>query len=550
MKIYRFFNWDGAQDGCGAYGFQVWSKLHLGPGQYDWSFIDNWLEKQAGKPTAFAVCTHLSQLDGWESFADCTPAWVYDGMGRPSMHGRPVGKIVTVTDKDGKITSAALPYYNDQTRWWKYLEEFVRAMGARYDGDPRLTAIFAGPGLDIENQPSKSPYGDGNQSNRFGQLCMAYSDWHKAAFTKTPVFIVVSIGQGRQILAERAAANAQGLKHNGGFIHDLDSHQGYDNYVGSWDAMQWAVDMGVPTWVESAYGFMDKKKYWWAIYASLHYHPEAVDIHSGLLDALSLEQRAFIEAHTGVVAYESPGAWCVLRDMEYPVVRWTGSSDGKAYGCSGHPGDWEFYMARTSGDAGAKRVEDVGPSDAHESRQCRRVTSAEFAIDDGVTPPPYELSIRWLQEPGAAMRVEHGAYAQEIISDDSGTWQTARMKLCSRQFKVTSQGAHIHMLYASPIEEQPEPPEPPEPGPGLDTEALWTAMQACQAEVDEALRAAYQSHLAVGNACQHITAATKALEDAVAEMSTAQAQADAAMKRCDAASGHLAEMRALLEGAG
>jgi len=120
------------------------------------------------------------------------------------------------------------------------------------------------------------------------------------------------------------------------------------------------------------------------------------------------------------------------------------------------------------------------------------------------------------------------------------------MKLSARQFKITSTGAHIHMLYASPIEEQPEPPEPE---PGLDVDALWTAIQGCQKDVDEALRGAYQAHLAVGNACQHVTAAAKALEDAVAEMDQAQKQAQEAMNRCDEASNHLAEMQAVLEAA-
>ena len=143
--IYRFFNWDGAQDGYGAYGFAMWQTLHTGPGEYNWEPIDSWLQKQAGKPTAFAIATHLSQLDGWESFADCTPAWVYDGMGRPEMHGRPVGKIVTVTDKDGKVTSAACPTTT--------IKPDGGAFAGIHHGDgralrrrPALTAVFAGPG--------------------------------------------------------------------------------------------------------------------------------------------------------------------------------------------------------------------------------------------------------------------------------------------------------------------------------------------------------------------------------------------------------------------
>ena len=82
---------------------------------------------------------------------------------------------------------------------------------------------------------------------------------------------------------------------------------------------------------------------------------------------------------------------------------------------------------------------------------------------------------------------------QEIISDGTGTWQTAKMQLEHAAVQGDERGAHIHMLYASPIEEQPEPPEP-EPEPDLDTDALWTA-EGCQEDVDGA-RGAYQAHLA------------------------------------------------------
>lgn len=487
MSIYRFFEWQGAADGYGAYGFAPWDRIHKGPGQYDWSFIDNWLAKQGGKRKAFAIATHLSQLDGWESFADCTPAWVYDGMNRPTLNGRPVGKVVTANGK-----TAAVPYYNDQTRWWKYLAEFVAAFGARYDG--AFDAIFAGPGLDIENQPDKAPFFSG-QDHRFGQLCLAYSDWHRGAFTRTPVFVVVSCGQGRRMLAEHAAGNGQGVKHNGGFIHDLDSWQGYDNYVGSWDAMQWAADNGVPTWVESAYGFMDARKRWWAIYSALHYHPVAVDIHSGLLDKLDAEQTAFIRAHTNVAAQTAPSAWCVLRDMEYPVQRWT-PSDGKVYGCSGHAGDWQFYLRRTSPDADAPRVEDVGPSDAPESRQSRRITEATFEVDAKFAPPPYRLSIRWLDEDERWLGVDD--QAETLHGTGSNTWLTAEYTITERRFMIEGDGMAVHSLTVEPIPGEPEPPEPPiELPPPVDWAPMLAEVDAIQAEASEIFsrRAALQDEL-------------------------------------------------------
>ena len=487
--IYRMFDWGDAGATYGAYGFERWERLHTGPGEYNWSIIDAWIDKQGDKPKAFAIATHLSELDGWESFADCTPAWVYDGMNRPTMHGRPVGKIVTYTieekQPDGavveRVITAALPYYNDQGRWWNYLKEFVLAFGARYDG--AFDAIFAGPGLDIENQPSKSPFGNGNQEYRFGQLCIAYSDWYKEAFAKTPVFTVVSIGQGRMELAEHAAANGQGIKHNGGFVHDLDSHQGFDNFVGSWDAMQWANDMGVPTWVESAYGYQDKKKYWWSIYASLAYHPVAADIHSGLLDAFTPEQVQFIETHTGKTAADAPDAWCVLRDMEYPIQKWTQKQpDGTylPYGCSGHPGNWDYYLHMLDG-ADAPRFEDVGPSDAYESRQCRRVTSATFEIQLAAEGP-YDLAIRWLDEPGHWLSVDGGATM--LAGTGSGLWDTLDVTVEDRRFTLTGDGAAVHRILAVPVDGGGEPdPEPPEP---IDWTMLMGLLDEAQGMVDQA----------------------------------------------------------------
>lgn len=541
-KVYRFFEWAGAQDGYGAYGFERWERLHTGPGEYNWAIVDAWLDKQGDKPKAFAIATHLSEMDGWDAFVDCTPAWVYDGMNRPTMHGRPVGKIVTYTDKEtGKVTESALPYYNDQGRWWNYLKEFVLAFGARYDG--AFDAIFAGPGLDIENQPSKSPFSDGNQGYRFGQLCDAYSDWHKEAFTKTQVYVVVSIGQGRMELAEHAAANGQGIKHNGGFVHDLDSHQGYDNFVGSWDAMQWANDMGVPTWVESAYGYQDKKKYWWSIYASLAYHPVAVDIHSGLLDAFTPEQVQFIESHTGKTAEDAPDAWCVLRDMEYPVQKWTQKQpDGTylPYGCSGHPGNWDYYLHMLDG-ADAPRFEDVGPSDAPESRQCRRITSATFEIQLAAEPP-YDLAIRWLDEPGHWLSVDGGATM--LAGTGSGLWDTLDVTVEDRRFTLTGDGAAVHMVRAIPVDGGNVEPDVDE---DFDTAVLWAGINGAQAAIDDARREVYQADVSIGTASQAIAEAARALQTAVAQHEEASALAVKAMETLDVATGCLADMRAEME---
>lgn len=550
MTIYRMFDWGDYADGHGAYAFDRWQRLNPAQGEYNWSIIDSWLDKNAGKPTLFAVATSLSSLAGWQSFADCTPEWVYaNDAKRPVMHGRRVGKVVTWTDDnaDPPVTyEAALPYYNDTSVWWPALKEFTLAFGARYNGDPRLTAVGLACGLDIENQVSKSPFPDGNQGYRFGQLVTNYSDWYAEAFPGTRCFAVCTIGQGRMKLAQHAAANGQGVKHNGGFIQDMDSHQGYDNFVGSWDYMQWANENNVPTWVESAYGYLSTENRYWAIWASLAYHPVAVDIHSGLLDKFTPEQVQLISAFTNVTAETSPAAWCVLRDMEYPLVKWTGGNDGLPYGCSGHPGDWNFYLRRTSPDSGAKRVEDVGPEDAPESRQCRLVTDATFHVDLAAEPP-YELSVRWLQEQDKTLWVDDGNSLWMVESDGSGTWKTTPVTIKSRTFTLRG-GVHVHMVYAAPIEVEPQPPDPPEPpGPTLDSTVLWAGINGAQAAIDDARREVYRADVTIGWASESIAEAARALQAAVAHHEEASKAAVAAMETLDLATAHLADMRAELE---
>lgn len=471
--IYKMFDWGDANSPYGAFGFDRWERLNPAQGEYNFGVIDAWLDKNAGKPCAFSIATHLSSMDGWPGFYDATPEWVYDS-GRPTMNGRRVGKIV-----EANGVQAALPYYNDQARWWKALQEFTAAFGARYDRDPRLSVVFFGPGLDMETQPSKAPYGDGNQAYRFGQLCAEYPKWYKAAFPTKPLFYACAPGQGRLELAYLCGELGIGVKHCG-LLPDMDSHEGYGAFVGSWDYMRWAMENDVPRWIESAH-WLNSEGMYWSIPAALHYHPVGVDLHSGWIDAMPAEWLDFLSRHVGVTASTAPSAFTVLRDAEYDKREWT--QNGAPAGCSGHVGDWQFYLKRTSPDADAPRYEDVGPADAPESRQCRRVVRATFEIDEGFAPPPYRVSVRWLDESGAALSVATDQDAAlNIQGIGSYTWSTAEAIIHRRQFTLTGNGAAIHSLTLEPLEQgtEPEPPEPPQPEPD------WAAMLAELDAIDAA----------------------------------------------------------------
>jgi len=554
-RLFQFMDFD-AKDfttiypditpGIGGVWFARWDQWNPNQGEYNVALVRKWLVAESKnklkdgspKPLICFILTHTAPDGTNAQGVDYSPGWVKAAC--PSL---------TATAANG--TTATMPRYND-TRWWGYLTEAVRAFALETDGQAQIAYVGIGHGCDGELWAMKAPWNNklpGGTERTFGEQTVKLLDVYKQAYTRTPLVVRATPGSGRKLFVQEGIARGIGY-HFCGMQAAAQNAHGWGNEYGTWDGLVDAKAADCPALAETTFGMGNESFAYWSILGMLGMHVDAMDVHPEWLSKVSPDVWNFAIRHMGVTAETTPGAWCVLRDYDssYPPVQWTGSN-GVISGQSDWEGDFEFFMARTSSDSTAKRVENVGPSDAPESRQCRLVTSAEFAIDDGVTPPPYELSIRWLNEAGAALRVEHGAYAQEIISDGSGVWQTAHMKLTARQFKVTSSGAHIHMLYASPIEEQPEPPGPPEPGPELDTDALWTAVQGCQEDVDEALRAAYQAHLAVGNACQHITAAIKALEDAVAEMDNAQARAQTAIDRCDAASEHLAEMRETLEAA-
>lgn len=533
--LFEMFNWDGSHPERGALGFERWEKLNPGAGEYNWQVIDTWLDKQNGKPCAFSIATHLSQMDGWESFYDATPEWVYDSS-RPTMNGRRVGKTVTAS-VNGVVKTAAMPYYNDQAVWWKALEAFTRAFGARYDNDPRLTAVFFGPGLDMENQPSKAPFSDANQGYRFGQLCDAYIRWYAEAFPTKPTFFVCTTGQGRMAQAQLAASYGLGVKNNG-LLPDMDSWQGYDNWVGAWDPMAWANENGAPVAVETAH-WLSKENMYWGIYASLHYHPAIVDVHSGWFDSMPPEWATFWANHVNRTATTAPDAWCVLRDSEYPTVSWTGTND-KRYGCSGHIGNWDYYLHMLDG-ADAPRFEDVGPSDAPESRQCRRVTSATFTVELAAEPP-YKLEVRWLQEPGKTLWVDDSASSQMVESAGSDAWATTELTVKSRTFTLRG-GVHVHMITATPDSGNVEPDVDTD----LDTDVLWAGINGAQAAIDDARREVYQADVSIGTASQAIAEAARALQTAVAQHEEASALAVKAMETLDVATSSLADMRAEME---
>ncbi|MBN1400533.1 MAG: DNRLRE domain-containing protein [Anaerolineae bacterium] len=389
-----------------------WERLNPGQGVFNWDRIDSKLALEANlkvtlldgteipKPVVIQVMHHTSDIMSGYQYIDWTPGWIYDlidqanpGDPRPTVAGRKVGYVL-----EGCDTVAAVPMYDNAT-WRKYQFDMVRALGTRYNDHPQVTAIVVNTGLDGETQPVKSIHCEWNTyldeqvpglRYSFTQFMQEVMQVYREAFPDKPIYINNAPGgSGTRKLTSDMAASFEppiGLKHSGMWV-DLDSHQGYGDFYGSWDMIR-TYSMTLPIWLESPFGLGGPEHRYWSLIAGLHYHPDAIDCHPEYFTQAEPEWLRFTTAHLGVSLDDTPDVWTVLRDAEYPLVDW-----GKG-GVSGHMGDWAFWLYRSqeapqSDTAVVLREEMPAAKDHVFSRQARRTKQDEnhifmsFDIDDG-----------------------------------------------------------------------------------------------------------------------------------------------------------------------
>lgn len=159
----------------GGYDTFTWKQLEPNEGQYRWDIVENALTAQAalGKPFAIGIITYAGPAGGL-----LVPSWFSSRYG------------------DAIITcgSEQIPEY-----WhWAYLQKygnFVRALGQRFDGDPRIEFIAMGTGLYGETQPCNEQYDQCMRDNGLsGPLWVStvnqITDMYGQAFPNTRVLIL------------------------------------------------------------------------------------------------------------------------------------------------------------------------------------------------------------------------------------------------------------------------------------------------------------------------------------------------------------------------
>lgn len=500
------------QPGIGGVWFLRWDAFNPAEGQYNTKPITDWLEAEShnrlqdGTPKPLIMFLMVHSAPKGDIGADYTPEWVKR-------------MAPTVTVYSARNGAALMPAYN-KAIWWQSLAPAVRALGKAIDGHAQIQFQDIGIGCDGETWPMKEPwraYIPSGTERMFGIELVKLLDVYREAFTQTPLLIRATPGSGRRTFITEAIARGIGY-HMCGLQAGAQNYHGWGNEYGTMDGIRDCLAAGLPVAMESTSGLPDRRSMYWALHYALGIGGpslKAIDVHPDWFQRLEAEYWNDAAANMGRSAAEAEMAWVVLRDYapEYAPVQWTGSN-GVVSGQSDWQGNFSAFM-RADGDM--PRVVNMGPVDALEYPQCRRVNSGQFSIDDSFAPDAvgFDLRIRWLQEPGATITVDDYSETRMLRSNDSNDWAWESLTIHARSFTIDG-GAAIHAVYASPIYEQPEPPPPP-----VD----WTGMTA------------------------QIDAAETRIQNAWAYAAEAASNAQAAMDEATAAKAQLEALRGMMEAA-
>jgi len=161
-------------------------------GVYDWQPLENFLDavSQRGHQAIFRVM--LEYPGSPASFKLIPDFLLSDGL---AVHRYPNSRLT-----EGAPMEMVTPNYEDE-RLRRVFKEFISALGARYDGDPRIGFITAGL-LGYWGEWHTHPHIELFASKDVQKEIM---DAYEASFKKTPILLRYPAGENQ----DRYAANAQ-----------------------------------------------------------------------------------------------------------------------------------------------------------------------------------------------------------------------------------------------------------------------------------------------------------------------------------------------------
>lgn len=401
----------------GSLNVVPWQSIHVNDSQFDWTAIDSYLDAaqrmtvtlDSGvvipKPVIIQIADNESVVPNPEVgapypplsadspafvYADYTPHWLRDRLRAP------IAPITFVTSLDpyrvGQISNdqgsylavgqpgvalctapvvAVAPKYNHPA-WLAAYKQMVYALGKRYDGDSRISAVIFGSGIDGEYGQATKPFGQCElksllyqQSGMSEGAYLATSvrsgplndiaDWYRDAFPSKSLFLQFT-GAGKQMIDQVDAQRyvpVLGLKQATLALDGNNQWQSDGN--GTIQVMQRFSTTHPSAW-ENAYpyvgaGAQGLQARYFTLLAGLTSFPSFMDFIGGWVvdpETIATGMFAFQRRYLGRSVTESDEIWVAMRDTSYwPPV-------GGDLKFAGWPDDFSYGLYRPDDIAGSK----------------------------------------------------------------------------------------------------------------------------------------------------------------------------------------------------
>jgi hypothetical protein len=355
----------------GSWMWWTWDQIHVGPGQYDWSAIDNYLARAASmritlpsgeeipKPVAISI----------EVFPDVgrdqTPEWLYRRYipNAPQISRDYVGYSQDL-DGEGGCDPIGAPRWGDAV-WEEHLTDLVMALGERYNDDPRVNSVWICSGLYGELISTCRYCGrtyNFDRGGEFGRWVLRLMDTYREAFPTKPLYIINS-GRSyeRYATTERAKSYhpKMGVKHNT-LNYDLPNEYGEQSTAG-FGLMETInpISTTVPIAFEHFFAASPHQTYWATMNGLAHhadlfdfpYYPYQFHIFDQIASLKNLlhgyDHWDFIDRYLGQSVKSTPGVWVMFRDTQWPadVTEWNGEVCVPRLWEHGEDDkDWEYWL--------------------------------------------------------------------------------------------------------------------------------------------------------------------------------------------------------------
>ena len=418
-----------------------WKYLNPAPGVYDWSGIDSWLQTEAGwgLPGGMGITTYSGICCG----GNMAPHWVF--VEHPSAR---------LTCDQGWI----IPKTWDAAYQAAY-GEFIQALAARYDGDPRLAWVEMGVGTFGETHPTDADFqacaaAAGLTSDLWVQAVESITDLYANAFQRTPLLLqMASVFQHdteRRQFADYAASRGIGLKHNGllpdndGVVYDNPAYSFYQ--AGAFDLMKkWGERVPIG-WESYDYLITGLTGATWGIFNGLDKHADYMVLASDI--TTDPNRRAildFANDHLGRSLLDTPSVWVALRETER-----TWFPDR---------GNFEFWLWQNNDAPGGRSVPLWNSGPEPQGRYTRRTDAPAnpylyFDIADGYVAlhsgETLDISVTYLDTGTDTWELEYPTAAAlyqgagQVHKTNSSTWKTVTFTLTGASFNNQQPGGGEH----------------------------------------------------------------------------------------------------------